>query len=577
MMADLSQRRCDRLRVAVILGLSIGPAATAIGAFPDGVASGDVTDFGIVLWTRVDPPVDVRVDLALDDAFGQIVHSQVLVPLAGADGAIHVDIGGLAPATRYAYRFVEVAGGPPSPTGSFRTAPPADADQPLRFVYSGDSNASHQPFRLLEFAREERPDLWFWAGDTAYADGVADGLPPATTLDEYRAKHRQNRSDPYLRDLLAAAPSIVQWDDHEVANDYDGGDLEPSIAPQRRTDAYQAFFEHMPIRRQDVPGDADRLYRCVRYGRLAEFFILDCRQYRSADVGREGGGPDPRAFFLPTLEIGTIIRLADPTRSMLGPEQLSWLKDGLARSTARWKFVLGSVPFTSLLFLPYDRWDGYVAERYDLLRFIDDQGITGVVLLSADIHGNVYNPDVTWFLRESLGQAFSPGFRVPELIAGPIATDTLEQEIRTLGASILGIPSEEFGGTLLYSLGLDFLRNLIRDRNRLDFLDGNRFAYLVVDVAADSLTLTHRAIPADSTSQADVETIHAVVLPDHPLAGCAPSFLFPAACCATIIGAAGRRGRSRRRGMRPRASPCQRRAAGVPTGQVADSIPNRSN
>lgn len=512
---------------------AIVPAGRARADFPQGVASGDVTDSTAVIWSRTDAERPLRADLATDDQFQAIVATQTFGATEDTDFTVHFDAAGLTPATTYFYRFVELDTATASPTGRFQTAPSPDEARPFRFVYTGDSNARFRPFHVLTHAAAEEPDLWFWAGDTAYTDSVADGLAVATDLAGYRAKHRQNREDAALRALLAAAPVLVQWDDHEVANDYDGGDLEPHLTRGRVEAGYQAFFESMPIRRQDVPADPFRIYRSVRYGALAEFFILDCRQYRSRDAGRDGGGPDPRAFLLPTLEFETIGRLLDPQRTMLGAEQLAWLKDGLRSSTARWKFILSSVPFTSLLFLPYDRWDGYVAERYDLLRFIDENDVTGVVLLSADIHGNVYNPDVTRFLRETWLQSFSPCFRVPEFIAGPIATDTIREELALVGSLILGASPMELEPTLLFAVGFQFLASMIVDANDIAFLEPDRFAYLVVDVTPDGITLTHRGIPSAVTPEIPpIETLSTVTLADpaSPMCGAAP--LLPICLCA---------------------------------------------
>jgi hypothetical protein len=283
----------------------------------------------------------------------------------------------------------------------------------------------------------------------------------------------------------------VQWDDHEVANDYDGGDLEPSIAPQQRADAYRSFFDYMPIRRHAGADDPDRTYRSIRYGDLAEFFILDCRQYRSRDLSRDGGGIDPRAFFLPTLEmarsLGCRTLHARCLASRNSPSS-GWSE----RSTATWKFVLA--PFLHLLVMPYDRWDGYDAERYDILRFIDLEGITGVVLLSADIHGNVYNPDVTHYLRNTLREGFSVGCVIPEFIAGPIATETIRREIGFIGPLLFDTAVSEFIATPLFDFGFDFLMNTIIGENQLGFVEPDRFAYLVVDVTPDQLTLTHRGV-----------------------------------------------------------------------------------
>ncbi|RIK66891.1 MAG: hypothetical protein DCC65_08045 [Planctomycetota bacterium] len=542
-------------RFALVLLLPVVVAmanpARAQDAFPQGVASGDVTADAVILWTRT-AAGPVRVEVARDAAFADIVAQLDMSAGDDSDGTLKFDITGLTPSTVYQYRFVRLDTNETSPVGRFRTAPAAADRAPFRFVYTGDSNAEFQPFTILRHAAAETPDLWFWAGDTAYADAILQGLPPAVDLPGYRGKHRQNREDAPLRELLAGSPVWVQWDDHEVSNDYDGGDLEPNITRGQQLAGYQAFFEYQPIRPQNVAGDAYRTYRSIRYGALAEFFILDCRQYRSRDAGRDGGGPDPRAFLFPTLEFDTLSRLSDPGRTMLGAEQVAWLKAGLRNSNARWKFILSSLPFTSLLFLPYDRWDGYAAEKYDLLRYIDVEGITGCVLLSADIHGNVYNPDVTRFLRDTNWEHFSPCFRISEFIAGPIATDTIEQEIGILGARVLEQSPAEFQQSALFQLGFDFLRDKIVAANQISFIESNRFAYLVVEVTEESLTLTHRGIPADpAITDAPLETLSTVMLPEPPPQGCAPGLLSPVCMC--LIAGLVRRSRpaiSRRRSAR---------------------------
>lgn len=523
-------------QIALVLLLIFCTAApsSAQGPFSEGVASGDVTDTAAILWTRTSPG-DVRLDVAKDAGFAQLVSQLALNASDDTDGTVKYEVTGLTPSTLYVYRFVRTDTQESSPIGMFRTAPAMDDPGSFRFVYTGDSNAEFQPFTVLRHAAAESPDVWFWAGDTAYADAILQGLPAAVDLPGYRGKHRQNREDAALRDLLATSPVWVQWDDHEVSNDYDGGDLEPDISREQQLAGYQAFFEYQPIRAQNVAGDGFRTYRSVRYGALAEFFILDCRQYRSRDVGRDGGGPDPRAFLFPTLEFDTIGRLSDPNLTMLGAEQLAWLKAGLKGSTARWKFVLSSLPFTSLLFMPYDRWDGYPAEKYDLLRYIDLEGITGCVLLSADIHGNVHNPDVTRFMRDTNWQEFSPCFRIPEFIAGPIATDTIQQEIGILGGLFLGQQPGEFEQSFLFQFGFDFLKSKIVAANQIAFIEPNKFAYLVVDVTRETVTLTHRGVPADPTStDAPLETMNTVILPETPPQGCAPGFLSPICMCLVL-------------------------------------------
>lgn len=542
------------------------PYASAQTAFPQGIGSGDVATTTATLWSRTLEPGEALAELALDDTFSVTIAQSVVTTSADQDHTVRIEVNGLQPSTRYFYRFIFLDTGEASPIGSFRTAPADDDPRSLRFVYSGDSHAAFQPFTLLKHAADEAPDFWFWAGDTMYADSILLGLPPATDLEGFREKHRENRDDAHLRNLLAVSPVWAQWDDHELGNDYDGTDLSPRFSEQQRRDAYQAFFEYMPLRPQNVAGDEFRIYRSVRYGALAEFFILDCRQYRSRSVERDGGGIDPRAFVLPTLEVETIVRMGDPSRTMLGAEQLAWLKNGLQNSTAKWKFILSSVPFTSLLILPYDRWDGYVAERYDLLRFIDERAISGVVLLATDIHANLHNPDVTQFLRSTMLQDFSPCYGVPEFVAGPIGVDTLKQEARFFFGRFFDLNPTELDSSFFFSFAFDIVAARVAAANGLTFIEPNKFAYLVVEVNEEGVRLTHRGIPPDpAVTDAPLENFNAAMLPDQPQTSCAPGFLSPL-CMILLVGMiAGAGGRRRTSGSKActkvNPSPCRRASA----------------
>lgn len=531
---------------AILVAASV---ARGQSAFPQGVASGDVTAGSALCWTRTDRAATLRLDLFTPPS-PTTQRSVDAAADATNDFTVKFDLSDLAAATAYEYRFTRLDDCAQSATGAFRTAPASDAATSFRFVYSGDSNAARQPFQLLGFAAAEQPDLWFYAGDTIYGDFPAGPLGVATTLDEYRAKYRQNRDDAFLRALFADAPVVCQWDDHEVANDYDGGEPEPGLSAERIAAGQRAFFEYMPIRSQNVAGDERRTYRSVRYGALAEFFILDCRQYRSADAGRGGGAFDPYGYFLPTREPATIAMLSDPARTLLGAAQLAWLKQGLSNSTATWKFVCSSMPFTSLLLGPYDRWDGYEAERYDLLRYIDTEGIANVVLLSADIHGNLFNPNVANYSQFWLGRQFSPGFRLPELIAGPIGMATFRQEVEEFFVPLIGLSEGSGLGTLATDVALGAAAARVVIANGLSFVELNRYGYLVVDVSADRLVATHRGIVADSAaSDPTLETLHTTTLAASgaPVCGVFPN--------GALLATATLAGRSRRHGRREQHKP----------------------
>ena len=209
-------------------------------------------------------------------------------------------------------------------------------------------DALHQPFTLLDRVAAEAPDLFLFVGDTIYADIPREGA--ATTLPGYRAKHRQNRDDSYLQRLLARTAVAAIWDDHEVANDFDGS--HPAM-PEGRA----AFREYWPVR----AADRTVLHRRLSWGPAADIVILDTRQYRSPNAMPDGAA-----------------------KTMLGRRQKEWFKEELLASRAPFKFVVTSVPFLG----PFgrDKWNGFATERDELKRFFRQERIGGLVFLSADIH-----------------------------------------------------------------------------------------------------------------------------------------------------------------------------------------------
>lgn len=451
--------------------------------FPQGVAVGDVTDTSAVFWTRVEPATPVRLEIAANAAFSNLTLTRDAAPDPNADQTVKLDLAGLTPATTYYYRFIRPDTQQISRVGRFRTAPPPDQAAPLRFVYSGDTNFAFAPFGVMSAAAAEEPDLFIWFGDTIYADVPAGGLGVVTTLPGYRAKHAQVRSDPHVRELLAACAAWTGGDDHEVANDYAGND--PATPPAERDAGYQAFFDYMPIRPQGVAGDQFRTYRRFRWGSQVEFFVLDGRRYRDASAERScGGNYDPLAFVLPFpfRDAGCEDELSAP-RSMLGAEQFDWLTQGLAASTARVKFVINNVPVMFMGFYPYDRWDGYDTERRALLEFIDGHGIEGVVILTSDFHGNLFNPDVTRYFRERRSDYALPGgVRVMEAVVGPLGNETVERTARRFAAALLGDGS-------LTDFAADFLKAYVANRWRhvagIEKVELNRVSYALVDVTAE--------------------------------------------------------------------------------------------
>jgi phosphodiesterase/alkaline phosphatase D-like protein len=448
------------LSFVALVGLGMGPCA--VEQFDLGVGAFEVGQTRAILWTHVVPmdaeraAVPFRVEVATDAAFDHIVRSRTVVARAVHDFTTQALVTGLQAGTRYHYRFVSSATGVVSPTGAFRTAPPENDGGPVHFVLSGDSNLGYVAplgldFHVLSAAAAEDPDFFVFFGDTIYADsGVLPGGASAFTLDEYREVHRLTRADPHMQALLAATGTFSGWDDHEVRNDYAG----ESVDPEQFANGAQAFFEYLPLR-QNPTGPPYTTNRTVRWGEHVELFFLDGRQFRSAEQFCNPDpipdGPEtPDTLFSPfaedealAVQVDPVIGpaaaallltpsdpdcvdtlLADPTRSMLGPEQLAWLKQALLDSTATFKIIVNDVPLSRLLVTPYDRWDGYLAEQQDLLDFIAaNLDPDRVLVLTTDFHTNlaVRRPELT------------------EVIVGPIGQTTFGGTIRGILTG-LGLP-----------------------------------------------------------------------------------------------------------------------------------------
>jgi alkaline phosphatase D len=377
--------------------------------FQLGVASGDPSSDGFVIWTRLAPrpfelgggmaPIVVEVDwqVAEDEAMTRIVLRGVVDATAERAHSVHVEIEGLQPDRRYWYRFK--AGGEISPTGRARTFPRADAQpERLRFALASCQKYEVGYFTAYEHMVREDFDLVVFLGDYIYenvdaADAVRPhGLPQAQSLDEYRRRYAVYKTDPALQSAHAMAPWIATWDDHEVSNDYAGAVPEHSEAGdparflRRRAAAYRAYYEHMPLRRAARPAGPDlRLYRRLDYGRLARFHVLDTRQYRTDQPAgprlQPAGG-----------------KLQDPGGTILGPEQRQWLFDGLDRSPANWNILAQQVLMARVDRMPgpevivdVDKWAGYEFERQRLLRHIRDARTSNPVVLTGDKHNNWAN------------------------------------------------------------------------------------------------------------------------------------------------------------------------------------------
>jgi len=361
--------------------------------FYHGVASGDPLPDRVIIWTRVTPDVvmnriQVKWEISQGRNFEGIIKSDTTSTTPARDYTVKVDVDGLEPGQTYFYRFIALGGF--SPAGRTRTAPTASRDS-LKFAVVSCANWEWGYFSAYEkIAKREDVDAVLHLGDYIYEYGIGrygdttirKNLPrnEIITLEDYRTRHSLYRTDRGLRLMSSAHPMIAIWDDHEVANNsYSEGaqnhqpDKEGDYS-QRKAIARQVYYEWIPIR------EGTKHYRAYSYGQLADVIMLDERL--------EGRTKPVDSITDPTF--------ANEDRSMLGKEQLTWLKDKLSSSSATWK-VLGNQVIYSDVYLDrvfpkvprnLDSWDGYPAEKKDLGDFIVSNKIKDIVVLTGDTHSS---------------------------------------------------------------------------------------------------------------------------------------------------------------------------------------------
>lgn len=416
MRTHLALDRRDFLRhAASVAGMAALPRwAWAEGTlrhdpFGLGVASGDPVSDGVVLWTRLLPaepgaasgPLTVRWELAEDEGFRRIVQRGTATALPELAHSVHVELAGLAPDRWYHYRFLH--GDAVSPTGRTRTAPaPGQMPARLRLAFASCQNWEHGHYAAWRHLVQDAPDLVLFLGDYIYeyatpadTSGLAriQPLRHATTLADFRDRYALYKSDPLLQAAHAACPWGVVWDDHEVQNDYAGangrGD-DPAAFLALRSAAWQAFYEHMPLRAASLGAHGLALHRRLAWGRLAHIHLLDMRQHRDVQACRR-----PAARSAGAVRPEDCAALADPARTLLGTAQERWLDAGLAqdaRQQARWSVLAQTTLFSPRAYpsglRATDTWDGYPAARQRLLRSIAGHAPRNTVVLGGDIHQN---------------------------------------------------------------------------------------------------------------------------------------------------------------------------------------------
>lgn len=426
------------LLVTLLLFLGTGGvrAAPPPPTLPHGIAAGDADQTSAILWGRSLATGTVLFDYGASPLEG--IHT---ITRTVSDPAVPVTVAltGLMPGTSYVYSLLAPDGS--RVDGHFRTAEAAGTRSGLRFGVSGDWRGELAPYPVLRNAPDRALDFFVGLGDTIYADVPSPAVPDghATTLAELRLKHSEVYSTHFglnvWADLRRVAPLYMMIDDHEVVNDFAGGagaETDPRFPETeglindtaRFENGLRAFHEYNPLRAErygSVGGDGRmdherKLYRYRTFGSDAALILLDSRSFRDTELATLDYS-DPR----------DILRFLEesfaPNRTMLGSQQLSDLKADLLDAERRgilWKFVAVPEPIQNLgVGNAEDRFEGYAAERTELLRFIQAQGIRNVVFIAADIHGTIVN-NLTY--QEGVGEPQIPTGAF-EVTTGSLAYD----------------------------------------------------------------------------------------------------------------------------------------------------------
>ena len=472
--------------------------------FSLGVASGSPTHDSVVLWTRLMQPalqtlgaqgISVRWEVAQDDKFTRIAQSGQSLAVAGLAYSVHAEVQGLEPDRWYFYRFL--AGEAVSDIGRTRTFPAPDATAAgMRLAYASCQRWEHGYFSAYRHMAQENLDLVMFLGDYIYeyprASNAVRTVPGSwtLTLDDYRQRYATYKQDADLQAMHAACPWLVTWDDHEVQNDYAGltvGENGPDVVDfaARRSAAYQAFYEHMPVRAsvltRAVAGLASgaemRIYSRSQYGRLASLTMLDARQYKSPQVctrdGKRGSS---------TVNPASCPAWNDPARTMLGADQERWLDAAWSNNKSSGWNVLGQ---QSLLgqrdwragpeqSLWNDGWDGYSAARSRLTDSVRKNAVSNLVVLGGDVHEN-------W--------------------VGQIKSDYSQASSAALGVEFCGTSISSRSG------GNGKITETLGENPHFLFADAERKGYGVVDISPTHLKTTLRVVSDVIRQDAGIETL----------------------------------------------------------------------
>jgi alkaline phosphatase D len=379
----------------------------SVKPFLHGVASGDPLSSRVIIWTKINPEKEEAIlinwAVSKDEGFTQVIQSGEAATSSKMDYSVKIDVQGLSPSTSYYYRFI--LDSIQSPVGRTKTAPSDSYENIQLAVVSCTDYSAGYYNALARIAERKDLNAVVHLGDYIYEDTERSFDPQNHSEDDfesthfnrtrewwlhyYRRRYSINRLDTDLQAAHQAHPFISIWDDHEIANNAwkdgaQGHDVERDGEWEiRKSAAKQAYAEWMPIR-----GDATKIYRSVRFGKMAELILLDTRLEGRERQIYESSNPEFLA----------------PNRTILGKEQKQWLFDQLSGSPCQWKLIGNQVIFSEInvkwaafggqfndkvIMLEntlLDYWEGYPAERDKVINYIDHNKIDNVVILSASMH-----------------------------------------------------------------------------------------------------------------------------------------------------------------------------------------------
>ena len=509
--APLGRRGLLQHAIAGVTALSLPGRAWSqshfdIDPFKLGVASGSPTHESVVLWTRLVQtnlfggsslgklPITVRWEVAHDERFSRIVQRGQVLTTAELAHSVHVELTNLQADRWYFYRFM--AGDAVSATGRTRTFPAPDADAArLRLAYASCQRWEHGYFSAYRHMAAENLDAVLFLGDYIYeypAAAHAVRLPTGgwvMTLEDYRARYALHKGDADLQAMHAACPWLVTWDDHEVQNDYAGVHPGDSGAPvanflERRAAAYQAYYEHMPLRAIVLTqglgglktGAEMRIYNSVRFGTLATLYLLDDRQYRDTQACTPGDKPGSGIVNPAQCAVWK-----DPQRTLLGTAQERWLDQALAQGSPGWNVIGQQTLFGTRNFkagatqsLWNDGWDGYPAARQRLTASLQSHRVANPVMLGGDVHEN-------W--------------------VGHVLADYAKPDSVRLGVEFCGTGITSRGG------GNANIAARLAENPHFVFADGERKGYGVVDITPQQLTTTLRVVDDVTRKDTRIDTL----------------------------------------------------------------------